>query len=174
MIERSMSRWAAGELSKWALALDQTDELVGTCGFNEWSEVHGWAELAFDLFPAHWGKGLMRQAVARALEGRSNKVTSIACRHSSGSTMRGPRACSSGADSGVRDVSGVTACVAGCPTISSSMAYCTRIGWPPKATFETDAIERTCAGRHLGASIVGQPIRISTPLLASERVAQLS
>jgi ribosomal-protein-alanine N-acetyltransferase len=59
MIERCMSRWAAGELSKWGVALPHDDQLVGTCGFNEWSQVHRWTELAFDLAQAHWGKGLM-------------------------------------------------------------------------------------------------------------------
>lgn len=68
MIERSRSRWAAGELSKWGVALRQDDQLIGTCGFNEWSPVHRWAELAYDLAPAHWGKGLMRRAVAAVLQ----------------------------------------------------------------------------------------------------------
>jgi [ribosomal protein S5]-alanine N-acetyltransferase len=68
MIERSLSRWAAGELSRWGVALPHVDQLVGTCGFNEWSQVHRWAELAFDLAQAHWGKGLMRQAVAAVLQ----------------------------------------------------------------------------------------------------------
>ena len=68
MVERSMNRWAAGELSKWGLALEHDDRLVGTCGFNEWSRVHRWAELAYDLAQPHWGKGLMRQAVAGVLQ----------------------------------------------------------------------------------------------------------
>ncbi len=68
MIERSRSRWAAGELSKWGVALLHDDQLVGTCGFTEWSQVHRWAALAFDLAPANWGKGLMRQAVAAVLQ----------------------------------------------------------------------------------------------------------
>src|SRR5215470_6803971 len=68
MIERSLGRWAAGELSKWGVALQHDDQLVGTCGFNEWSQVHRWAELAYELAPAHWGKGLMRQAVAAVLQ----------------------------------------------------------------------------------------------------------
>jgi len=68
MIERSLSRWAAGELSRWGVALPHDDRLVGTCGFNDWSEAHRWAELAFDLAQAHWGKGLMRQAVAAVLQ----------------------------------------------------------------------------------------------------------
>ncbi len=68
MIERSIRRWAAGELSRWAVALQRDDQVVGTCGFNEWSQVHRWAELAFDLARAHWDKGLMRQAVAAVLQ----------------------------------------------------------------------------------------------------------
>jgi [ribosomal protein S5]-alanine N-acetyltransferase len=68
MIERSLIRWAAGDLSKWGVALRQDDQLVGTCGFNEWSQVHRWAELAFDLAQGHWGKGLMRQAVTAILQ----------------------------------------------------------------------------------------------------------
>lgn len=68
MIERSLGRWASGEPSKWGVALEHDDELVGTCGFNEWSPVHRWAELAYDLAQAHWGKGLMHQAVAAVLQ----------------------------------------------------------------------------------------------------------
>jgi len=68
MIERALSRWAAGEPSKWGMALQHDDQLVGTCGFNDWSKVHRWAELAFDLAQAHWGKGLMCQAVAAVLQ----------------------------------------------------------------------------------------------------------
>ena len=68
IIERSLSRWAAGELSKWGVALRHDDQLVGTCGFNEWSQVHRWAELAYDLAQGYWGKGVMRQAVAAVLQ----------------------------------------------------------------------------------------------------------
>jgi RimJ/RimL family protein N-acetyltransferase len=68
MIERSLSRWAAGELSRWGVALPQDDQLVGTCGFNDYSQVHRWAELAYDLAQGHWGKGLMGRAVAAVLQ----------------------------------------------------------------------------------------------------------
>lgn len=68
IIGRAVTRWASGGLSKWGLALPHDDQLIGTCGFNEWSPVHRWAELAYDLARAHWGKGLMRQAVAAVLQ----------------------------------------------------------------------------------------------------------
>ena len=79
MIERSLSRWAAGEPSRWGVALQEDDRLVGTCGFNDWSRVHRWAEMAFDLAPAQWGKGLMRQAVAAVLQWtfRQNQVDRV-------------------------------------------------------------------------------------------------
>lgn len=63
MLDKYEKRWASGELSKWGLALDGDDQIVGLCGFNEWSMVHRWAEVAFDLAPAFWGRGLMRQAL---------------------------------------------------------------------------------------------------------------
>ena len=68
MIERYGSRWAAGELSKWGIALEDGDQVVGLCGFNDWSKVHRWAEIGFDLAYAQWGRGLMRQAVHAVLE----------------------------------------------------------------------------------------------------------
>jgi ribosomal-protein-alanine N-acetyltransferase len=68
LIERSRGRWAAGEPAKWGVALRDDDRVVGTCGFNEWSPAHRWAELAYDLARPHWGTGLMRQAVTAVLE----------------------------------------------------------------------------------------------------------
>lgn len=68
MIARANGRWAANELSRWAIALEPGDQLVGTCGFNDHSAVHRWTELAFDLAPAQWGTGLMRRAVSAVLD----------------------------------------------------------------------------------------------------------
>src|SRR5262245_55952394 len=58
MIERCLSRWAAGELSKWGVALQHEDQLVGTCGLNDYSQVHRWAELAFDSWSIGSSKGV--------------------------------------------------------------------------------------------------------------------
>lgn len=79
LIERSLKRWASGELSKWGVALNADDRLVGMCGFNEWSPAHRWAELAYDLAPAHWGTGLMDEAVAAVLDWafRQNRVDRV-------------------------------------------------------------------------------------------------
>ena len=68
MIERSLRRWASGQLSKWGIALKHDDRLIGTCGFNDWSPAHRWAELGFDLARPLWGGGLMREALPEVLQ----------------------------------------------------------------------------------------------------------
>jgi ribosomal-protein-alanine N-acetyltransferase len=59
--------FASGLSCKWAIALQGDDTLIGTCGFNEWSRTHGWAELAYELARSHWGRGIATQAVAACL-----------------------------------------------------------------------------------------------------------
>jgi RimJ/RimL family protein N-acetyltransferase len=41
---------------------------IGTCGINDYSQAHRWAELVYELAPAHWGKRLFRKAVAAVIE----------------------------------------------------------------------------------------------------------
>lgn len=67
IIEKCRGRWAAGELSKWGIARTDDDRIVGTCGFNEWSPAHRWAELAYDLSRECWGRGLMSGIVNAVL-----------------------------------------------------------------------------------------------------------
>jgi ribosomal-protein-alanine N-acetyltransferase len=67
MVERCKRRYASGESCKWAIARQGGDDLIGTCGFNEWSRRDGWAELAYDLAPAYWGHGIVTQAVGACL-----------------------------------------------------------------------------------------------------------
>jgi [ribosomal protein S5]-alanine N-acetyltransferase len=47
-----------------AIALRQTNELVGTIGFHTVSPENRSAELAYDLDPRYWGKGLATQMAA--------------------------------------------------------------------------------------------------------------
>lgn len=66
MLSRQLEGYAAGTSRRWGLA-DAGDRLIGTCGFSNWSLPHAHAELAYDLAPAFWGRGLMRTAVRCAL-----------------------------------------------------------------------------------------------------------
>ena len=44
--------------TRFAVALRSTDELIGTAGFHSVSALHRTAELAYDLAPTVWGKGI--------------------------------------------------------------------------------------------------------------------
>lgn len=68
MLEKYQQRWATGELSKWGIAVEGSEQIVGLIGFNEWSKVHRVAELAYDLAPAYWGRGVMRKVIQALLQ----------------------------------------------------------------------------------------------------------
>lgn len=40
---------------RWGVALKETGELVGTCGFNSWNEKMKSAVIGYDLLPNYWG-----------------------------------------------------------------------------------------------------------------------
>jgi ribosomal-protein-alanine N-acetyltransferase len=67
MVERTVEACATATGCRWAIA-DARDELVGTCGFTNWSFVHAHAELAYDLHPELWGRGLMRRAARHVVD----------------------------------------------------------------------------------------------------------
>ena len=67
MLEKCRMGFASGSSCKWAVAMQDDDQLVGTCGFNEWSRAQGWAELAYELARPYWGRGIISQAVAACL-----------------------------------------------------------------------------------------------------------
>lgn len=67
MIESRRKSFVSGLSCKWAIASRDDDTLIGTCGFNEWSRPHGWAELAYELARPHWGCGIATQVVAAGL-----------------------------------------------------------------------------------------------------------
>ncbi|AGK47113.1 MULTISPECIES: GNAT family protein [Burkholderia] len=47
-----------------AIVDDGTRELIGTIGFHTISATNRTAEIAYDLAPSHWGKGIARAACA--------------------------------------------------------------------------------------------------------------
>jgi RimJ/RimL family protein N-acetyltransferase len=62
MLRRNLEGYASGTSCRWAIA-DESDVLIGTCGFSNWSLPHAHAELVYELAPAFWRRGLMRAAV---------------------------------------------------------------------------------------------------------------
>ncbi len=54
---------------RWAIAYKEApDELIGTCGYNIWIQPAQRAVLGYDLLPAHWRQGIMREALKAVLE----------------------------------------------------------------------------------------------------------
>ena len=49
---------------RWALVLKESNEVIGTCGFHNFHEEHARAEIGYDLKPAFWHQGYMREAVS--------------------------------------------------------------------------------------------------------------
>jgi ribosomal-protein-alanine N-acetyltransferase len=43
----------------WAIARKDTNQVIGTCGYNIWSRTHDRAEISYDLAYEYWGQGLM-------------------------------------------------------------------------------------------------------------------
>jgi len=48
---------------RWGIRLRESNQLIGTCGFNTWNEKMKNAVLGYDLLPDFWGRGYGREAV---------------------------------------------------------------------------------------------------------------
>ena len=53
--------------NRWGIALKADGKLAGTCGFHKWNRRHRRAEVGYDLDRAHWGQGIMAEALHAAL-----------------------------------------------------------------------------------------------------------
>jgi ribosomal-protein-alanine N-acetyltransferase len=53
---------------RWAIRLKETDQFIGTCGFNTWSPKMKNAVVGYDLLPKYWGRGLTTEAVHRIVK----------------------------------------------------------------------------------------------------------
>ncbi|MFJ7928520.1 GNAT family N-acetyltransferase [Peribacillus sp. NPDC096448] len=52
---------------KWGIELKGKDGIIGTIGFQEWSQEHKRAELSYALFPKYWGNGYATEAVSKVI-----------------------------------------------------------------------------------------------------------
>jgi len=57
------SRYENGIGIRWAIRLKGDNELIGTCGFNSWSENMKSASIGYDLKSPFWGNGYAQEAV---------------------------------------------------------------------------------------------------------------
>lgn len=52
----------------WAIALKDSNQLIGTAGFNIISGTHLRAEISYDLDYSYWGKGIMLKTIKAILK----------------------------------------------------------------------------------------------------------
>ena len=64
LVQQIISDYSTGTSCRWAIARIEDDVLIGTCGFPWWSRADLNAELAYDLSPAYWRRGIMRRIAA--------------------------------------------------------------------------------------------------------------
>ncbi len=69
LVQLFTSRFQAATGIRWAIRLQDTGSLIGTCGFNSWSEKMRNAVIGYDLLPAYWNKGITTEAVSAIARG---------------------------------------------------------------------------------------------------------
>ena len=52
---------------RWGIRLKGHSDIVGSLGFYSWERDNCKAKMGYDLRPAHWGKGIMSEALERAI-----------------------------------------------------------------------------------------------------------
>lgn len=52
----------------WGIVRKSNSELIGTCGYYDWNKTSRRAEIGYDLAPAYWGQGIMKEALKAVLE----------------------------------------------------------------------------------------------------------
>jgi RimJ/RimL family protein N-acetyltransferase len=66
-LERAAQRQASGEALRWGVTLRDTGQLIGTCGYVAFAGRHARGTLGYEIARAHWGQGLMPEALAAAI-----------------------------------------------------------------------------------------------------------
>ncbi len=68
-VRRDIQKTLAGERAapeRFVIESLEDGQLVGTVGFHTISELHGTAEISYDVIPSHWGRGIASAACRAA------------------------------------------------------------------------------------------------------------
>ncbi len=63
IIQAIRTGYTDGVELRWGITLKDNPLVIGMCGFNYWVRHDRRASIGYDLARAHWGKGLMTEAV---------------------------------------------------------------------------------------------------------------
>jgi len=67
LIQFFNSRFDHGTGIRWGIRLRDTEELIGTCGFNSWNKKMQNAGIGYELDSRHWRKGYSTEALTRII-----------------------------------------------------------------------------------------------------------
>jgi RimJ/RimL family protein N-acetyltransferase len=68
LIKFFQSRFDENTGIRWSIHLKETNQFVGTCGFNSWNIKMKNAVIGYDLISSLWGKGIATEAVNRIVK----------------------------------------------------------------------------------------------------------
>ena len=66
-INFTLQRYATEGIGGFGIIYKETNQFIGTCGYEFWNKEHHSAEIGYALSRTYWGKGLMPEAIAKLL-----------------------------------------------------------------------------------------------------------
>lgn len=67
LIARMRQRFDERRTIRWAIARQEDDEVIGTCGFAEWKRHFRCAAVGYELAQAYWQQGIMTETLTAVL-----------------------------------------------------------------------------------------------------------
>ncbi|BCB02351.1 GNAT family N-acetyltransferase [Bacillus sp. KH172YL63] len=67
LIQKWNERFRMNEGIRWGIALKETGEIIGSCGFHQWEKEHFKAEVGFEIHPDYWRQGIITEALRSVL-----------------------------------------------------------------------------------------------------------
>jgi [ribosomal protein S5]-alanine N-acetyltransferase len=68
LVQAFQHSFAKKEGIRWAIVNKQTNELIGTCGFHNWSKAYKRAEVGYEISSKHWRKGYASEALIKIIQ----------------------------------------------------------------------------------------------------------
>ena len=66
-IQKLQTRYEMRQNLRWGITLHGDDTVIGTCSFHHFGSGYQCVETGYDLHRAHWGKGIMLEAMTAVL-----------------------------------------------------------------------------------------------------------
>ncbi|WP_205439642.1 GNAT family N-acetyltransferase [Peribacillus alkalitolerans] len=68
LIKRWDKRFEDHQGYRWGIALKESNQLIGSCGYHNWSKEHFKAEIGYEVTPAYWRRGVITEVLEKVLQ----------------------------------------------------------------------------------------------------------